>query len=256
MRVIIPKILRKQMLEQLHSGHCGMVLMKEIAQSYFWWSGLDSDIEEKARDCISSPGVRNAPQLAPLHPWDWPEKPWQRIYVDFAGPFEGSMLLLKVDAHSKWPEVCIVPSTTAESTIQKLQGIFCNFGLPEQLVSDNGLQFVSQEFGYFMKANRIHQITSAPYHPATNGLAERFVQTTKQALKSVRGHSFIQKSLDTFLLSYRNILHATTKVSPAFLMMGRQLHMCFDVLKPSELQQIVQCQHQGQVIRRASRAKD
>uniref|UniRef100_K7EW48 Gypsy retrotransposon integrase-like protein 1 n=1 Tax=Pelodiscus sinensis TaxID=13735 RepID=K7EW48_PELSI len=234
MRVIIPKILRQQMLEQLHSGHCGMVRMKEIARSYFWWPGLDSDIEEKARACISCQGVRNEPQLAPLHSWDWPEKPWQRIHVDFAGPFEGSMFLVVVDAHSKWPEVCIMSSTTAESTIQKLRGIFCHLGIPEQLVSDNGPQFVSQEFGNFMKANGIHHITSAPYHPATNGLAERFVQTMKQALKSVREHSLIQKSLDTFLLSYRKTPHATTKVSPAFLMMGRQLRTCFDLLKPSE----------------------
>lgn len=107
-----------------------------------------------------------------------------------------------------------------------------------------------------MKANGIHHITSAPYHPATNGLAERFVQTMKQALKSVRGHSLVQKSLDTFLLSYRNTPHATTKVSPAFLMMGRQLRTCFDLLKPSEPRQIVQRQQEGQVIRRASRAKD
>nr|XP_025043376.1 uncharacterized protein K02A2.6-like [Pelodiscus sinensis] len=125
----------QQMLEQVHSGHCGMVHMKEIAQSYFWWPGLNSAIEEKARACISCQCVRKAPHLAPLHPWGRPEKPWQHLHIDFAGLFE------------------------------------------EQLVSDNGSQFVSQEFGNFMKANRIHHIISVPYHPSMNGLAERFVQT-------------------------------------------------------------------------------
>ncbi|XP_039396848.1 uncharacterized protein K02A2.6-like, partial [Mauremys reevesii] len=227
-RVIIPPPLRSQMLEQLHSGHCGIVHMKEIARSYFWWPRLDSAIEEKAKACMSCQGVRNAPQWAPLHPWDWPENPWQRIHVDFAGPLEGSMFLVAVDAHSKWPEVFIMQSTTAESTIQKLRGLFSRFGLPEQLVSDNGPQFVSQEFQNFMKANGIHHITSAPYHPSTNGLAERFVQTMKNALKSAKGQHSIQKRLDTFLLSYRNTPHATTQASPAFLMMGRQLRTCFD----------------------------
>ncbi|CAM4584726.1 unnamed protein product [Caretta caretta] len=219
--VIIPPPLRSQMLEQLHSGHRGIVRMKEIAQSYFWWPELDSAIEEKARACMSCQGVRNAPQWVPLHPWDWPENPWQRIHVDFAGPLEGSMfLVVVVDAHSKWPEVSIMQSTTAESTIQKLRGLFSHFGLPEQLVSDNGPQFVSQEFQNFMKANGIHHIMSAPYHPSTNALAERFVQTMKQALKSARGQHSIQKHLGTFLLSYRNTPHATTKASPTFLMMG------------------------------------
>ncbi|XP_024064460.2 LOW QUALITY PROTEIN: uncharacterized protein K02A2.6-like, partial [Terrapene carolina triunguis] len=255
-RVIIPPPLRSQMLEQLHSGHCGIVRMKEIARSYFWWPGLDSAIEEKAKACMSCQGVRNAPQWAPLHPWDWPENPWQRIHVDFPGPLEGSMFLVVVDAHSKWPEVSIMQSTTAKSTIQKLRGLFSHFGLPEQLVSDNGLQFVSQEFQNFMKANGIHHITSAPYHPSTNGLAENFVQTMKQALKSARGQHSIPKGLDTFLLSYRTTPHATTKASPAFLMMGRQLRTCFDLLKPSEPRQIVQRQQQYQVIRRAPRAKD
>ncbi|CAM4592021.1 unnamed protein product, partial [Lepidochelys olivacea] len=205
-------------------------------------------IEEKARDCMLCQSVRNAPQWAPLHPWDWPENLWQRIHMDFAGPLEGSMFLVVVDAHSKWPEVSIMQSTTAESTIQKLRGLFSRFGLPEQLLSDNRPQFVSQAFQNVMKANGVHHITSAPHHPSTNGLAERFVQTMKQALKSARGQLSIQKHLDTFLLSYRNTPHATTKASPAFLMIGRQLRTFFDLLKPSEPRQIVQRQQQEQFL--------
>ncbi|CAM5099654.1 unnamed protein product [Eretmochelys imbricata] len=205
---------------------------------------------------MSCQGIKNAPQWERLHPWDWPENPWQCIHVDFTGPLEGSMFLVVVEAHSKWPEVSIMQSTAAESTIQKLRGLGSRFGLPEQLVSDNGPQFVSQEFQNFMKANGIHHITSAPYHPSTNGLAERFVQTMKQALKSARGQHSIQKHLDTFLLSYRKAPHPTTKASPAFLMMGRQLCTCFDLLKPSEPRQIVQRHQQYQVIRRAPKAKD
>ncbi|CAM4645669.1 unnamed protein product [Caretta caretta] len=221
--VIIPPPLRSQMLEQLHSGHCGIGRMKEIALSYFWWPGLDSAIEEKARACMLCQDVRSAPQWAPLHPEDWPDNPWQRINVDFTGPFEGNMFLVVVNVHSKWPEVSLMQSTTAESTIQKLWGLFRHSGLPEQLVSDNGPQFISQEFRNFMKTKGIHHITSAPYHPSTNGLTERFVQTMKQVLKLARGQLSIQKLLDTFLLSYRNTPHAMTKASPAFLMMGRHL---------------------------------
>ena len=53
---------------------CAMVRMKEITQIYFWWPGLDGSIEEKAKTCSSCQKVRNVPQLALLHPWDWPDE--------------------------------------------------------------------------------------------------------------------------------------------------------------------------------------
>ena len=80
-----------------------------------------------------------------------------------------------VDAHSKWPEIIVMPSTTASATIQQLRHLFASFGLPEQLVSDNGPQFVSEEFQSFLKDNHVKHLRSAPYHPFSNGLAEHFV---------------------------------------------------------------------------------
>ena len=68
-------------------------------------------------------------------------------------------------------------STTASKTIIALQSLFAKYGLPEQLVSDNGPQFTSEEFAHFMKTNGIKHIHSAPYHPSSNGLAECFIQT-------------------------------------------------------------------------------
>ena len=90
------------------------------------------------------------PAKAPLHPWAWPGLSWERIHVDFAGPIQRKMLLVIVDAHSKWPEVQILSSTTAVCKIQALQEIFACFGIPKQLVSDNGPQFISQEFVQFL----------------------------------------------------------------------------------------------------------
>ena len=61
--------------------------------------------------------MKKAPPAAPLHPWLWPTKPWQRIHVDFAGPINGKSYLLVVDAHSKWPEIIEMNSTTVQRTI-------------------------------------------------------------------------------------------------------------------------------------------
>ena len=88
-----------------------------------------------------------------------------------------------MDAHSKWLEVVPVPNLTSQTTIDTFRSIFATHGLPELLVSDNGPSFTSAEFQEFMKWNGIRHITSVPYHPASNELAERAVQTFKTALK-------------------------------------------------------------------------
>ena len=140
-RVIIPLSLQTKVLEQLHTGHSG-VRMKEIARSYFWWPNMDKQIEEIAKSCSSCHKVRNNPPLA-LHPWEIPQEPWHHVHIDFAGLYEDRMFLVAVDAHSKWPEVTIMKSTTTEKTIEALGEMFCRFGSPTQLVSDNGPQLVS-----------------------------------------------------------------------------------------------------------------
>ena len=87
------------------------------------------------KGCLSCQSCKGAPPVAPLLPWIWPSKPWQRIYVDYAGPFKGRMFLVVVNAHSKWPEVQEVSSATTEKTMVVLWECSARYGLPEQLVS-------------------------------------------------------------------------------------------------------------------------
>ncbi len=160
------------------------------------------------------------PAVAPLHPWLWPAKPWQRIHIDYAGPVEGKMMLVVVDAHSKWPEVISMTSSTSQATIRALRGLFASYGLPQQLVSDNGPQFTSDEFTVFLKRNGVKHLLSSPYHPSTNGLAERFVRTLKSAMKNSDIKDPHQRLMD-FLLSYHTTPHSTTGSPPCELFMQR-----------------------------------
>ena len=239
-RVVVPPKLQKMVLQELHSTHPGIQRMKSIGRSHVWWPGIDQNM---VKACTTCQQVKQAPAVAPLHPWIWPSRPWQRVHVDFAGPFLGSTYLIAVDAHSKWPEVQEMKSTMAAKTIEVLRHLFARFGLPEQLVSDNGPQFVAEEFAEFLKQNGVKHVKCAPYHPSSNGLAERFVRTFKEAMKAgARDGLPLAHRLENFLLMYRASPHATTGVAPSSLFLGRDIRTRMHLLSPQRESRVVQKQ--------------
>ena len=74
-RVIVPVKLRQEVLKELHRSHIGIVRMKMLARSYIWWPKVDSEIEKMVKSCIPCQETKNAPAVAPLHPWLWPMCP-------------------------------------------------------------------------------------------------------------------------------------------------------------------------------------
>ncbi|XP_041480448.1 uncharacterized protein K02A2.6-like [Lytechinus variegatus] len=231
-RVIIPECLQQYILE-LHRGHQGMVRMKSLARMHVYWPGLYQDIERLVQSCAPCQAMQTLPSAAPVNPWAWPSQPWHRVHVDFAGPFLDQMFLLAVDAHSKWPEVIPMKSTTASNTIRVLRSLFSRHGLPMEVVSDNGPQFVAEEFSIFLKKNGIQHIKSAVKHPASNGEVERFVQTFKKAMKKARSdEGDVRLKLDRFLLSYRTTPHVVTQETPAKMLMGRELRTRLSQVRP------------------------
>ena len=231
-RVVVPVKLRDRVLETLHEGHIGMVKMKGLCRGYAWWPNIDKDIEGAVRNCEGCQEVANNPARAPLHRWEYPALPWQRLHVDFAGPVQGKMLMVVIDAHSKWPGIFVMESTTAEATVSTLRSLFARTGLPDQIVSDNGPQFTSEAFRKFTSANGVKHAMGAPYHPSTNGQVERLVQSFKKGVKADKSGRTLQHKLDRFLLAYRSAPHATTGFSPAQLLLGRNVKTRLDLIKP------------------------
>ncbi len=218
-RVIVPLQGRKDVLQQLHQCHPGISRMKALARSYFWWPKLDDDIEALAKSCSKCQEHRKALAIAPLHPWEWPEKLWKRIHIDYAGPFLGHMFLILIDAHSKWMDVYPVSTASSGITIYCHRMSFSNHGLPEMLVSDNAAYFVSTEFKEFINKNGIRHVTSAPFHASSNGLAERAVQTFKTMMKKA-GEGSVASKVARVLFSYRITPQSTTRISPAEMLLG------------------------------------
>ena len=117
-----------------------------------------------------------------------------------------------INYYSRWIEIKQLTSLTSDCVITRLKAVFTTLGIPDVVMSDNGRQFVSDEFSKFAKSSCFYQQTTNPYSPQENGMAERAVQTAKRLLES-----------DIGLLNYHASPHRAISVSPAVALMGRQL---------------------------------
>lgn len=233
-RIVIPKSLQAPILQELHTSHLGITKMKQLARRYVYWEGLDRDIERLVKSCESCAKVRHNPQKAPIHPWNQPDENWERVHIDYAGPFDNHFFLMCMDAKSKWAEVRMIrnaPSST--STITLLEGIFSVHGYPSVMVSDNAAIFKSEEFQRYCKERGIFQKFSAPNHPATNGLAERNIQTLKRRLKAAADDPApLSTKLQNIMFRYRATPLASG-LSPSELYLKRRIRTRLDALLPN-----------------------
>ncbi|XP_054263322.1 uncharacterized protein K02A2.6-like [Macrosteles quadrilineatus] len=228
-QVVIPEKLQGKVLNELHLGHLGVV--KNLARSFCYWKHIDRNIEDLAKSCRPCCLKQNLPEKVDVHPWLVPSGPWQRIHINFAGPIYGQYLFVIVDAYSKWVEVIPTKTTTSNWRIQQLRKLFSTFGYPFTLVSDNGPNFTSSIFNQFLQACGVTHKFSAPYHPATNGQAERFVQTVKKQLIAMENDGGdLHFKINHMLMSLRNATNATGS-SAYELMFGRRIRTRLDLMK-------------------------
>jgi len=139
-----------------------------------------------------------------------------------------------VDALSKWEEVDTMRITTSASIIQRLRAWFSRYGVPAEVVTDNGPQFVSLEIEQFFKKHSTNHIKTTPYHPRSNGLVERLIRTLKRRYRSTQ-HEINDSllALQNVLFSYRNAPQKTTGRAPAEMFFGRRIPSILDNIKPN-----------------------
>ena len=139
-----------------------------------------------------------------------------------------------VNAYSKWPEILPMSSTTAVGTIAAFRNVFARFGFPVNVVTGNGPQFISAEFGEFLRQNGVKHIQVTLYHLASNGAEERMVQSFKRSVEaSVSTGAPTMHRLAAFLLTYRTTPHAVTGRTPSSLFLGRECRTRLSLLRPT-----------------------
>ena len=141
------------------------------------------------------------------------------------------MFLIVVDVYTKWPEIFPVNTATSDVIIEKPRLTFATHSLPEVMVTDNGTCFTSQGIETFMRRSGIQYRMSAPYHPASNGLAERAVQTFKRSMKKMP-EGTVETKVSRFLVKYIITPHSMTGQPPVQMLMNIKAKSALDLILP------------------------
>ena len=232
-RIVIPEQQRARLLDELHTTHIGIRAMKEVARKQFWWPCINKEIEEIAKACKDCHRYRKKPAPTPLCSWPFAVRSLERVHIDFC-EYKGKFLLIMIDAYSKyiWAHVMNADTTTLK-TLSVLYMWFTDRGFPSTLVSDNGPQFTAKEFNDKMNKWGVKHIFTPPYHPASNGLAEKAVGIVKDKLKKMNApgsplelHIYLQMVLK----HYRATPHTSTEQTPYELIVNAPIPVMFPQL--------------------------
>ncbi|XP_064475694.1 uncharacterized protein K02A2.6-like [Ornithodoros turicata] len=237
-RIVVPQALTSKILTLAHETHPGIVRTKQRLRDLYWWPGMDAQAEKMVRDCSTCQSADKSARTAPspLHPVPFPAKPWAKLGVDIVGPLEDCphscrYAITLIDYHSKWPEVSFASTVTTATVETFLRHVFSREGFPEELVTDNGPQFVSAEFKKFLQDRGIRQTTVSVYYPQANGQVERFNRVFKDVIQVAKlRNKDVKSAVLEYLTVYRSTPHATTGVSPSVLLHGRAVRTRLNVV--------------------------
>ena len=223
-RIVVPAVLREQVLRSLHRAHQGSSGMVLRSHDSVWWPGITDDIANTRNSCQTC--IQNAPSQSPMPPYPPPNPryPFQLVSSDYFY-YNGYNYLVLVDRYSNWPVVKRCKEESSSELISSLREYFCTYGVPDQLATDGGSTYVSDQTQAFLATWGVEHRVSSSYHPHSNLRAETAVKTIKRLIKDNTGPlgSLDNDSLAAALLLYRNTPDKDTKRSPAQILFARNL---------------------------------
>ena len=220
-RLLIPSTMRKQVLDNLHKAHQGVLRTKQRARLTVYWPGIDNDIENLILTCRHCQDHLPSHTKEPIITKSRPTRPFQEIAVDLCS-YAGQDYLITVDCYTDWPNIYALTRNTTTSQISAaLRQTFCRTAIPDIVWSDGGPQFTSIQFKQFAQQWGFLHKTSSPYHPQSNGKIESTVKSMKKIIRtSWNSRSLNQDKFCRALLQYRNTPSRRDGLSPAQKLYG------------------------------------
>lgn len=236
-QIVVPPCYRTEILKMAHelpmAGHVGIRKTEDRITRHFYWPKMHQDVVQFCKTCHtcqiigkSQPSIKPAP-LIPIPAFD---EPFTRILVDCVGPLprtrSGHKYLLTImDLSSRFPEAIPLRSITAKTVVQALVQFFTRYGLPKEVQSDQGSNFMSGVFQQVMHELGIKQFKSTAYHPQSQGALERYHQTLKTMLRAYCEEypDDWDKGIPFLLFATRDSPNESTGFSPFELVYGHEV---------------------------------
>lgn len=219
-----------------------MVTYGKMAARYYWPT-LSTDINKYVRKCRTCAKFHQGsfrPQ-SKLGALPVPDRPFQHVAIDvlhFTMSNQGNnCVLMVIDALTRWVEAIPMPNELASTTAKAfLTGVVARHGCPEQILTDQGPNFMSRMFASMCKMIGAEHIRTTAYHPHSNGMVERVNKTITTNLKTYvsKDQRDWDQWLDLALFNYRTALHSALKDTPFFLLYGRDALLPLDVMHKSK----------------------
>jgi hypothetical protein len=217
-RIIIPKLMRPEILSRLHESHLGIDATLRRAREIVYWPHMNEEVKKTVQLCVTCQETAPAQRKEPLQSHETPKRPWERVALDLFS-VENTQWLVIVDYYSDFWELDRLHSTSSESIINKCKIHFKTHGIPDVLDSDNGPQFDCKEFKLFAAKWEFQHCTSSPYHHQSNGKAESAVKIAKKIItRTLREKS----DLNLAILEWRNTPTSGMQSSPVQRLMSRR----------------------------------
>ena len=244
-QLVVPDRLRKGAMglahESVMAGHLGVSKTLDRLLTQFWWPGIGADVARFVKSCDAC--QRTTPKgrvgKAPMQKMPIITEPFCRVGIDLVGPITppsssgNRYILCVVDYATRYPEAVALPGISTVQVAEALCKVFSRTGIPKEILSDQGSQFVSDVMREVYRLLSINHMVSSPYHPQTNGLVEKFNGTLKAMVKRLclERPSDWDRYLEPALFAYREVKQDSLGFSPFELIYGRTVRGPMAILR-------------------------
>ena len=243
-QLVLPHSLRESVLEVAHDsilgGHLATKKTYDRVTSNFFWPGAYDDVSRYCQSCDIC--QRTIPKgrcgKTPLVAMPIIGEPFARVAIDLVGPLPMSgrkhrWILTLVDCATRYPEAIPMKGIDTIECAEELVNIFSRIGIPQEILSDRGSQFVSDLMREISRLLSVRQLQTTPYHAQCNGLVERWNGTLRRMIQKMAAEkpSDWDRYIPALLFSYREVAQASLGFSPFELVYGRSVRGPMSVLR-------------------------
>nr|VZI33787.1 unnamed protein product [Spirometra erinaceieuropaei] len=239
-RPFVPPSLRRKVFSSLHNlSHPGSRATDKLVSDRFVWPGMHKDLKAWTLACIACQRSKiQRHNKAPIGTFPGPGARFSHVHLDIVGPLPlsngCSYILTCVDRFTRWPEAIPLPDIAAPTVVKAfLSRWVAIFGAPSTITTDRGAQFESNLFQTLLSFLGCTRIRTTAYHPAANGMVERFHRQLKASLRAAADPENWTDHLPLVLLGIRSALKPDLDCSAAELVFGSTVRLPGEMISPT-----------------------